>query len=82
MKVLQRVLLAALVGFAATVAEAGTLTYSDSFTGATLDVSAQSLNVAKFDTSLGTLNSVQITFDASMTAALTLEITATQVRLS
>lgn len=65
MMCLQRVLLAGLVGFAATAAEAGMVTYSDSISVTTTNWSNH-LNVSKFDTSLGTLNSVTITFGGTV----------------
>ncbi len=65
MMCLQRVLLAGLFGFAATAAEAGMVTYSDSISQTTTNWS-NVLTVSKFDTSLGTLNSVTITFGGSV----------------
>jgi hypothetical protein len=65
-KVLLRILLATVVGFTATVAKADTMTVSASISGQTLSVSGVNLDVSKFDTSLGTLNSVQITLNGSV----------------
>lgn len=49
-----------------TTANANTVTYSNTFSGAT-DVTSQPINVAQFDSTLGTLTSAAFTLNANMT---------------
>ena len=71
-KVLLRILLATLVGFTATVAEAATLTFTSGITNEALDVYGDYLNFLQFRSSLGTLNSVQITFNGSVDSSFSI----------